>query len=111
MISFALATALLIAAAPADAMGPSRQAYSTCLKTTAASSLEKKAAIADFDTALSTSCAQQESAFKAAIIKHQISMKASRKEAEQAAADWAADLRSNATENYRTASGDAKPPS
>jgi hypothetical protein len=100
MISYALAAAFLLAAAPSDSFGSSRQAYSTCLQQQLDSNLKKKASVADFDSAITNSCARQEAAFRAAVIAQQMSMKASRKDAEQAAADWVSDFRANAAENY-----------
>ena len=100
MISLAVAAALLLTAAPSDNFGSSRQAYSACLQEQVDSNLKKKAAVADFDSAVTTSCARQEAAFRAAVIAKQMSMKASRQDAEQAAADWVADFRANAAQNY-----------
>lgn len=105
MISFALAPILLVAV-QANAMAPAQKAYSACLKAEITANAGKKAAVADFDKAIATSCAPQEAAFKAAVVGQQISMKASRKDAEQAAADWVSDLRTNATEIYKDTVGE-----
>jgi len=111
MIFLALLTALMIAAAPADVMGMPKKAYSACLHEQMNSNLKSKAAVVDFDKALATSCASQEAALKSAIIAQQLSMKASRKDAEEVASEWITDLRSNARENYLNASGEESAPS
>lgn len=101
MFSIVLVSALAAAAAPADPVSAPRSAYSACVKKFLSESADKKTEPAAFDTAFASACAAEEASFRNAIIAKQLGMKASRKDAEQAAIDWVTDLKANAKETYR----------
>jgi hypothetical protein len=101
MIPVLLLTGLLLAGAQADPISQPRKAYSTCVKKLMNSSLDQKLDAASFETALSSHCTSEKEGFRSAIIKQQLAMKASRKDAEQAATDWVDDQQLNAKEMYQ----------
>lgn len=101
MFSIVLVSMMMSAAAPADPVSAPRSAYSACLKKFLTSNAEKRVEPATFDTAFTSACTAEEASFKSAIVAQQKSMKASAKDAEQAATDWITDLKSNAKETYR----------
>jgi hypothetical protein len=59
---------LLAAAAPADAVGTGRKAYSQCLSAQIQPGLEKKLAVGDFQSEMKKTCAAKEAAFRTAIV-------------------------------------------
>jgi hypothetical protein len=110
MFSLAL-IALAAAAAPGDGMGQHRKAYEQCLQKLHDAEIEKKAAASQFDAAISTSCAVQETALKTAIIAHFVGQKIPRAEAEQSAKDWVIDVQEGAKERYRATLASGTPQS
>ena len=101
MVPILLLSGLLLTAAQSDPISQPRKAYSSCVKQLMNSSLDKKLDAAAFESALASTCASQEQSFRAAIVKQQLAMKASKKDAEQAATDWVGDQQLNATEMYK----------
>jgi hypothetical protein len=105
MFTVVLASMMILAAGSADKIAGPRDTYSKCIKAFLTSNAEKKVEQSALETALATACAAEEASFRNAIIAQQLSMKAPRKDAEQAATDWVTDLKANAKETYRDMTG------
>lgn len=109
MISSALALALLIAAAQADP-GPARKAYSGCLHTYLKTSLEQKMAPEAFDAAVQPACANQEAAFRGAVVAFEKAYGLSQGEAEDVAASDVSHFLSEIKDLYRAHVEGGEPP-
>ncbi len=60
--------AMILAAAPADALPKARQSYGSCLTDFTTSAVDKKMARADFLAGLKSKCADKEAKFREALI-------------------------------------------
>lgn len=108
MISFALASALFVAAAPPpDRSLAARKGYSACLTRFIRESLDAKLDPAAFDGALIGACSAEHAAFRAAIIERDLGMGLKRNVAEQGAGEELADMLATTKERFRdhTANG------
>ena len=101
MISYAVAFALLVTAAPADPAKMPRKDYVRCLQNETRSKLEAKTPAEAFDQAVGSACAASEAAFKAALVSANMASGLKRQEAEEEAKIEAADYLANAKDMYR----------
>ncbi len=101
MNALVLASMFAAAAGPANPVAAPQKAFSKCVQTFISSSAEKKVELSAFDSGISSACSREEAAFRTAIVANQVSMKSSRKDAEQVAAEWLTDLKNNAKETYK----------
>ena len=93
MIPFVLAVSMLATAQiPAAAQ---RHQFATCLRTFMNAKLEERMAVAAFDTAVSTACAEQEAAYRTAYLAAATRAGDTRARAEQDASLEVQDLRAN----------------
>lgn len=68
MIAIVPLMLMLATAAPADAVGAGRKAFSQCLSSQIQPALEAKTSLGDFQALLKSKCAAQETAFRNAIL-------------------------------------------
>jgi hypothetical protein len=99
MISFALASMLLVA--QAGSAGQARQAYADCLDKSLRTHLESKTDPAAFDTALTSACAAQAAAYRNAILAAEQASGASAADAAELAGAEIEDLEANTKDLYR----------
>lgn len=83
------------AALQADQSTAARNAYTHCLRQFMERSLQDRMSLADFRTAVPQQCAQQEQAFRQALIAREASFRTPRAEAEETATMEVDDARSN----------------
>jgi len=79
---------LLLAAASlqaSDQTRPAREAFTTCMRTFLNQRVEARASIEEFRTALPQQCTQQEAAYRAAIVRRETGLRATRANADQQA--------------------------
>ena len=100
MISYALATMMLVAA-PNTA--PVRQSYARCLKEFVREGVEKKMEVAAFSAAFDTACRDKEASFKNAQISADVAMGLKRAASEKAVTAEISDYRAMAKEDYEAA--------
>lgn len=83
------------AALQADPSTAARNAYTHCLREFMERSLQGRMSLADFRTAVPRQCAEQETAFRQALIAREASFRTPRAEAEETATMEVDDARSN----------------
>lgn len=97
----AASLAMMLAAAPsADAVGNGRKAFAKCLSAQVQPSLDKKLSAGDFQAAIKKACADQEAAFRAAIVAQDKSDKMSDSAAASDADDQIAEYVDKITSEY-----------
>jgi len=95
--------ALILAAAPADAVPKARQAYASCLGGYTNDSIEKKMAKDEFLAGLKTKCTDKETAFRAALIAADKADGMTDAEAKEDADDQVAGYMEQMTDNFDSA--------
>ncbi|MCP1468699.1 hypothetical protein J3E64_000366 [Sphingobium sp. OAS761] len=84
--------AMMLAGAPAaDPVGAGRKAFSTCLSKQIQPAINDKMSLADFQAHMKQACADQESAFRAAIVAQDKADRMSDKDAQADADDQVAE--------------------
>ena len=100
MISPVLMFALLAASPPVN-LNQARQTYSGCLGTLLKSQLKERIAPDAFETALSSSCKAEETAFRKAVVSTDVAVGTSRTSAEQNASFEITDMVDNTKQRYK----------
>ena len=101
MISSVLALLAAAAAAQAsDTTRAAREAFTACLRTYVNQSIDQRMAADAFQAAYPQQCTTQEAAFRAAIIRRDTAMRATRANAEESAALEIEDARVNFSERF-----------
>ena len=100
MISYALATMMLVAA-PNTA--PVRESYARCLKDFVREGLEKKMEAGAFSSAFDAACRDKEASFKNAQVGSDVAMGLKRAASEKAIGAEIADYRAMAKEDFEAA--------
>lgn len=101
MISSLLALALAAAAFQADPVNDARRAFSTCLRTFANASLERRMEPPAFETALGTQCSGHAATYRTALVQRDARVGGGRARAEEDARIMIEDSRANVLEFYR----------
>jgi hypothetical protein len=83
--------------------GPERQQYSRCLRAFVDSKLEERMSVADFGTAITTACSEQETRYRTAYIAAATRAGDPRARAEQDAGVEVEDLRDNFKAQFENA--------
>ena len=86
-----------------DTTRAARQAFTACLRTYVEQSATARMSASDFAAAYPQQCAQQEASFRAAVIQRETSTRATRANAEQAAAAEVEEARNNFRERFEMA--------
>lgn len=101
MISSVLALTLAASAAQAsDTTRESREAFTACLREYVTRSLEARTPAATFEAEYPQQCTAQEAAFRAAVIRRDTAMRATRAGAEDSANLEIEDARTNFSERF-----------
>lgn len=108
MLSLLLA---LAAAAQSDAINGARQAYGTCLRDYARTSMEANMTPDAFEAAIGNQCQDRASAFTAALVERDRRAGGGRAAAEEDARMTMEDMRANAVERFRDEYGATHPSS
>ena len=98
MISYALATMMLVAASNT---APVRQSYARCLKEFVREGVEKKMEVAAFSAAFDSACRDKEASFKNAMVESEVKVGIKRAVAEQGIQQEIADYRVMAKEEFQ----------
>lgn len=101
MISVLLSAALATTAMQSEAANSARRAYSDCLRAFMRTSLEQRMEPAAFETAMSTQCTTQATAYRAAMVQRDQRAGGSRARAEEDAQIMIDDEKANTLEYYR----------
>jgi hypothetical protein len=105
MISSVLALIAAASAAQAsDTTRTAREAFTSCLRSYVTRSLEARTSAETFGTEYPQQCAAQESAFREAVIRRDMAMRATRANAEDSARLEIEDARANFSERFANAS-------
>lgn len=110
MIAFTSALMLMLAANPADAMGKARQDYSACLSRFMQDALERKMDTGEYKGALKAKCADQEAAFRTAILASDKADGMNAKDSAADADDQIAEYLDKFTSEYEDYQNNAAPP-
>ena len=104
MIASVLALLAAASAAQAsDTTRSAREAFTACLRTYVNLSIDAHMAVDAFHTAYPQQCAQQEAAFRAAIMQRETALRSTRANAEESARLEIEDARTNFSERFETA--------
>ena len=104
MISSVLSLLLAASAAQAsDTTRAAREAYTACLRGFVERSIAARMPQADFSTQFPQQCAQQEAAYRAAVIRRETTARISRADAEESATLEIDDARTNFRERFEMA--------
>lgn len=104
MISTALALAsAALAMQASDTTRASREAFTSCLNTFVTQAVRANKSQAEFDTAFPQACPAEQAAFRAAIIRRDTAMRATRASAEDAANLEVEDARFNFADRFAMA--------